>query len=294
EFSWWVGDFIDELYRIQPQIINHDGHGYPNYMLKAGSDAFYSFENEKPFFIYSHSCLTGSFDNYYPGDQYREEDCIAEILTCEIPFGAFACILNARYGLGSEHSPISPSGSFDESFYKALFTNNIRELGRANHFSKEDNVWRINDNGYRWCYYQTNLFGDPQLRIKSPYEIPPEKPTMPSGPTSGKVGVECMYSTSTTDPNDYDVYYLFDWGDGSFSSWLGPYPSGEICESRYTWDTSGDYLIKVKAKNINEVESVWSDPLPISMPKVHTYNPITQLILKMLERHPFLQSLFFF
>jgi hypothetical protein len=270
DFSWWMGDFIEKVYTLQPQIINHDGHGYPNYMLKSSSDNFYLFENEKPFFIYSHSCLTGSFDNYYPGGRYGEEDCIAEILTCEIPYGAYACILNARYGLGSENSPSSPSGSYDESFYKALFTKNIRELGGANHFSKEDNVWRINENGYRWCYYETNLFGDPQLRVKYPNESPPYIPTMPSGPTNGKTSVECTYSTSTTDPNNYDLYYLFDWGDGTFSSWLGPYPSGEICEAKYTWDKSGNYLIKVKAKNSNEVQSQWSDPLPITMP--YSYN----------------------
>jgi hypothetical protein len=266
-FTWYPEDFIQELYSIQPQIINHDGHGYPDYMLKMGSDNFYAFQNEKPFFIYSHSCLTGSFDNYYPGGYYSDEDCIAEILTCEIPYGAYACILNARYGLGSENSPIAPSGSYDESFYKALFTENIRELGGASHFSKEDNVWRINENGYRWCYYQTNLFGDPQLRVKYPNEIPPNKPMTPSGQTNGKIGSEYTYSTSTTDPSNYDLYYLFDWGDGTFSSWLGPYPSGETCEAKYTWGKSGNYIIKVKAKNSNEVQSQWSDPVPINMPK---------------------------
>lgn len=284
-FTWYLEDFIQELDSVQPQIINHDGHGYPDYMLKMESNFFYDFQNEKPFFIYSHSCLTGSFDNYYPGGQYGEDDCIAEILTCEIPYGAYACILNARYGLGSENSPIAPSGSYDESFYKALFTENIRELGGANHFSKQDNIWRINENGYRWCYYQTNLFGDPQLRIKYPNEIPPNKPMTPSGPTNGKIGVECTYSTSSTDPNNYDLYYLFDWGDGTYSNWLGPYPSGETCEAKYTWGKSGSYMIKVKAKNSNEVQSQWSDPLPITMP--YSYNkPIPQFLELLFQRFP--------
>ena len=290
-FTWYPEDFIQELYTVQPQIINHDGHGYPNYMLKMGDFDFFEFENEKPFFIYSHSCLTGSFDNYYPGGNYAEDDCIAEILTCEIPYGAYACILNARYGLGSENSPIAPSGAYDESFYKALFTENIREIGGANHFSKEDNVWRINENGYRWCYYQTNLFGDPELRIKSPYEIPPNKPMTPVGLTNGKTGDEYTYSTSTTDPNNYDLYYLFDWGDGTFSSWLGPYPSGETCEAQFTWDKSGSYMIKVKAKNSNGVQSQWSDPLPITMP--YSYNKLTLSFLELLsDRFPYVFSIF--
>lgn len=282
DFTWWPEDLIQELYRVEPQIINHDGHGYPDYMLKMGSDSFYELINEKPFFIYSHSCLTGSFDNYYPGGRYGEDDCIAEILTCEIPYGAYACILNARYGLGSENSPTSPSGSYDESFYKALFIENIRELGGANHFSKEDNVWRINENGYRWCYYQTNLFGDPQLRIRYPNELAPNKPMTPFGPTNGTTGVECTYSTSTTDPNNYDLYYLFDWGDGTFSSWLGPYSSGETCEAKHNWSKSGSYVLKVKAKNSKEVQSQWSDSLPITMP--YNYNQIIQSIELLLQR----------
>jgi hypothetical protein len=76
--------------------------------------------------------------------------------------------MNARYGLGSENSLDSPSGRYDESFFKALFTENMREIGRANHYSKEDNVWRIDENGMRWSYWETNLFGDPQLKIKNP------------------------------------------------------------------------------------------------------------------------------
>ena len=285
DFTWWPEDFIQEVYRFQPQIINHDGHGYPNYMLKMGSSAFYTFENEKPFFIYSHSCLTGSFDNYYPGGRYGEDDCIAEILTCEIPYGAYACILNARYGLGSENSEIAPSGSYDESFYKALFIENIRELGGANHFSKQDNIWRINENGYRWCYYQTNLFGDPQLRIKYPHEIPPDKPTIPSGPTNGTIGVECTYSTSTTDPNNLNLYYLFDWGDGTYTNWLGPYSSGQTCEANHNWSKSGSYAIKVKAKNTNEVQSIWSDPLSITMP--YSINkPLSKFLELLFQQFP--------
>ena len=264
---WYPEDLVEEIYSVQPQIINHDGHGYPNYMLKMGSDSFYELTNEKPFFIYSHSCLTGSFDNWYPGDYYGEEDCIAEILTCEIPYGAFACILNARYGLGSETSPISPSGSYDESFYKAVFTEKIRELGRASHYSKEDNIWRIDENGYRWCYYQTNLFGDPSLRIKNPADIAPGKPETPMGPSSGAINTEYPYKTSAIDPNDNQLFYLFNWGDGTTSGWIGPYASGKEVTVNHTWSKKGSYQIKVKAKNTEEIESEWSDPLSVSMPK---------------------------
>jgi hypothetical protein len=223
--------------------------------------------NEKPFFIYSHSCLTGSFDNWDCYRGYQDFDCVAEVLTCEMPNGAFACILNARYGLGSEDTLESPSGMYDESFFSAIFHQHLRELGYANHFSKEDNIWRINENGMRWCYYQTNLFGDPQLQIKSPVETP-DKPSKPMGSLQGKANNEYSYVSRTTDPQGEQIYYLFDWDDGSTSGWLGPYESGEECTATHTWENQGSFNIKVKAKDILNHESEWSDPLTVSMPKV--------------------------
>jgi len=292
ENDWDPEELAEEIYSIEPHMINHDGHGYVTYMFKTGSYFCYELTNEKPFFVYSHSCLTGSFDNWAPSGGYGEDDCIAEILTCEIPYGAFACILNARYGLGSEDSPYAPSGGYDESFYKALFTENIKELGRASHYSKEDNVWRIDENGYRWCYYQTNLFGDPALKIKDPTEKP-DKPSKPSGPTSGKAGTEYTYTSSTTDPDGDQVYYWFDWGDGTNSGWIGPLVSGATGSAKHKWTSQGNYQIKVKAKDTANIESEWSDPLPVSMPKNKPYinTPFLQFLQDLMQRFPLLAKL---
>jgi len=150
-------------------IVNHDGHGWTTYALKMHNSDLKGLYNTEYFFLYSQTCLAGSFDNWYPEDNYYEDDCFAEHLTCD-EHGAFACIMNSRYGLGRENSTDSPGQRYDSSFFKALFQENIREVGRANHFSKEDNVWRINENGMRWTYYETNLFGDPQVAIKEPTE----------------------------------------------------------------------------------------------------------------------------
>jgi len=292
--NWYPEELADEIYTIKPQIINHDGHGYVDYMFKTGSYFFRELTNEKPFFVYSHSCLTGSFDNWGPWGGYQEDDCIAEILTCESPYGAFACILNARYGLGSEDSPFAPSGGYDESFYEALFVENIKELGRASHYSKEDNVWRIDENGYRWCYYQTNLFGDPELRIKDPAEERPNKPSKPQGETNGKTGEEYTFTSSSTDPKGSQLLYLFDWGDGSNSGWLGPFESGETATGSYTWDSSDSYQVKVCAKNMDGIISEWSDPLSVSMPKnkMLSHNILFfQFLEKILNQFPLLEKL---
>ena len=165
----WDKYYLYNILNKGIHIINHDGHGWTTYALKMRNEDLKKLKNTKYFFLYSQTCLAGSFDNWYPENGYYEDDCFAEHLTCD-KYGAFACIMNSRYGLGKENSTDSPGQRYDYSFFKALFEKNIKELGRANHFSKEDNVWRINENGMRWTYYQTNLFGDPQLAIKEPEE----------------------------------------------------------------------------------------------------------------------------
>jgi hypothetical protein len=101
---------------------------------------------------------------------------------------------------------------------------------------------------------------------------PPNKPNKPSGETSGKTGIEYTYATSTTDPDGDQVYYMWSWGDGTNSGWLGPYNSGETAEATHVWDEEGEYKIKVRAKDIHGEVSSWSDSLSISMPKSKAVN----------------------
>jgi len=95
----------------------------------------------------------------------------------------------------------------------------------------------------------------------------PEKPEKPSGPDSGKTGVTYLFSTRAVDPNDDQLYYMWDWDDGNVSEWLGPSDSGAIASASYQWSKKGEYSIRVKAKDIYGEESDWSDPLSITMPK---------------------------
>jgi hypothetical protein len=91
----------------------------------------------------------------------------------------------------------------------------------------------------------------------------PEKPNTPDGATSGEVGMTYYYATQTIDPEGDQIYYLFDWGDDTDSSWLGPYDSGATAEGSHTWTDQGMYEIKVIAKDDNGGYSEWSDPLPV-------------------------------
>jgi VCBS repeat-containing protein len=93
----------------------------------------------------------------------------------------------------------------------------------------------------------------------------PVKPQRPTGPSEGQSNVEYTFNATTTDPNGHQVYYQWDWGDGSTSSWLGPYDSGDTTQAKHRWG-KGSYSIKVKAKDIYGAESDWSESLAITMP----------------------------
>jgi hypothetical protein len=113
---------------------------------------------------------------------------------------------------------------------------------------------------------ENHLFGDPSLIIglKS---TAPLKPNPPIGVSSGKIGENYVYTTFTSDPDGDLIYYLFDWGDGSNSNWLGPYNSGVKVNASHKWTETGVYEIKVIAKDSHGVMSEWSDCSLVNMPK---------------------------
>jgi PKD domain-containing protein len=116
---------------------------------------------------------------------------------------------------------------------------------------------------------------------------PPNKPSIPEGATMGRIGVSYSYNSVADDPNGDRIYYQFDWDDGTKSDWLGPYVSGQGISTSHIWSNRGSFQVKVKAKDESGEESVWSDPLSISMPKQYRY----QLLLhQWLLMHPFFRG----
>ena len=150
----WPKSVIMNLIDQGVYFINHLGHSSYNYNLKMGNDDVSSLTNEKYCFIYSQGCMAGGFDN---------DDCIAEYFTIKDTNGAFAGIWNARYGWFWSYSTDGDSQRFHREYWDAVFGEGIPEISRANHDSKEDNLYIINRSCIRWVYYQTNLFGDPTL-----------------------------------------------------------------------------------------------------------------------------------
>ncbi|UCD13811.1 MAG: PKD domain-containing protein, partial [Thermoplasmatales archaeon] len=89
---------------------------------------------------------------------------------------------------------------------------------------------------------------------------PPDAPNI-TGPHYGRPGVEYTFCINgIVDPEGDDLYCLWDWGDGNFSGWLGPYGSGGTMCASHAWSEEGEYEIRVKTKDIHNAESDWSEP----------------------------------
>ena len=271
----WSSEDIITIVNKGIHILNHDGHSYYGYNMRMVNNKVESFTNDQYFFAYSIGCMAGGFDD---PDGY---DCFAEYMTVKTENGAFAGIWNARYGWFWAHRTDGDGTRYTREFWDAVFGENIPVISKANQDSREDNLYLIQRSCMRWTYYQLNLFGDPAIAFH--ISNPPNKPSMPSGPTSGSAGIECTYASSTIDPDGDQVFYLWDFGDGTNSGWLGPYVSGVTSSINYSWEEKGNYVIKVKAKDGYGAESEWSDPLPVSMPKNKLLS-IDSLFLRLLER----------
>jgi hypothetical protein len=123
------------------------------------------------------------------------------------------------------------------------------------------------------------------MKLKDFDNNQPDQPAKPSGTKRGGTGTQYIYTTSTSDSDGDQVYYLWNWGDGNQSKWLGPYNSSEVCQANHTWGTKGKYPVKVMSKDSYGREGNWSDPLTVTMPLSNTI-PYQKLWERLFERFP--------
>jgi len=140
--------------------------------------------------------------------------------------------------------------------------------------------------GYIYFADDQTVVGDPTFHY-SFENSPPSTPDI-DGPTHGKAGISYAYYSSSTDSDGDQVFYNWSWGYGKFSGWIGLYEPGENASVMHSWGRRGIYLIKVKAKDTNGVESDWSNPMIVSMPRTVSFN---SLLIRFLERSPMLEKL---
>ena len=223
--SWSQSDLVSRI-NSGLHIINHLGHGSPDYAMKLyNSDITSQLTNTDLCFVYSQTCLAGHFDG---------TDCWAETMNIKTDSGGFAVIMNARYGWGSGYSTDGPNQRFDREFWDAVFDEGIPQLGPANHDSKEDNLYRINQECMRWCTYEINLFGDPTVSVQGvdvslSVDCPAGTPSFlaPGQPTD--ITVQIDPGDENLIPGSGTLYYRYD--GGTFQTSLLTHLSGNLYQA---------------------------------------------------------------
>ena len=192
----WSKSQLLSLMNGGKHVFNHLGHSSKTYCAKLYTSDLPSLSNTEYFFMYSQGCQPGWFDS---------TNCFAEVITT-MAEGAFAVVMNARYGWGTHYSTDGPSQRFDRQFWDAVLEERFLELGWANQDSKEDNLWDINGSCIRWCYYELNLFGDPiqPFRISADCDWLSEDPESGTVAPAGSAFVDVTFDAGTLPAGVYE------------------------------------------------------------------------------------------
>ena len=86
---------------------------------------------------------------------------------------------------------------------------------------------------------------------------PPYQVTKPLGPSTGKTDKIYTFSCKAEDVEKDEIYYMFVWGDGTNSGWIGPFRAGETAEASHSWSKKGTYEIKVFVKDDKGNQGEW-------------------------------------
>jgi hypothetical protein len=227
------------------------------------------YHNTMPFFVHDYGCHCGDFD--------QGDGVIESMLFNSDTYLAFGCVYNTGYGWGNFDSTNSSSAFQAKQFwnyflnmdnYSGDYSN--WQFGKGHAWSKDSMAptidWDASSGTWRGVIECCLLFGDPAQIFKTPH--PSQSPTQPATPAGQTLVIwnqEYSYTSSATDPENEQIYYLFDWGDGSNSGWLGPYSSGQTVVGSHIWTALGTDDVKVKAKDIWGAASPWSEPLHITI-----------------------------
>lgn len=91
--------------------------------------------------------------------------------------------------------------------------------------------------------------------------LAPEEINCAEGVCPIKYYVDTEYTFRTTCTDEGKVYYYWEWGDGDYTDWDGPYdttPYPVYAQASHIWTEPGIYGIRVKAKDVFNQESGWS------------------------------------
>ena len=130
-----------------------------------------------------------------------------------------------------------------------------------------------------------NIVNDTTWAFIGRLNTPPNTITI-DGPAQGKKGVTYDYNFSAIDPENDEIYYYIEWGDGEdIKLWIGPYASGEEITINHTYIDESSFTIRVLTKDMYDFKSDWAT-LEVTMPKNNPFNFNFKLLNWLIERFP--------
>ena len=166
---------------------------------------------------------------------------------------------------------------------------------------QESNTFFTEKLQYKTMYYWQIIAKD-EHGASSPgpiwhFEIKPEKnepPEIPSinGPAIGGINKFTTYTFVAEDPDDDEVYYEIDWGDGIVDPWDGPYTSNKVITNNHKWNYWGLYTIRGRAKDKYGEIGDWGE-LTVTMPRGKMdYIPIIYFLSILSYHFPIINIIF--
>jgi hypothetical protein len=237
---------------------NWVGHGDENGIYMGGSAYLNSSDadaltNGNKLGVHSSiACFTGAWDEVPGGD------CFSEHLMNRVGGGVVGIAMNSRYGYGAPPNP-GPSELLDTLFMSRMLNHTEYHAGQALAFSRAYWSTYANQGMMRFCIYELNYHGDPELSVWT------EEPTALSASHAGTVyiGNNRPYSVTVTTAYDAPVesalVYLHKGTEVDVRGWTNS--SGQLT-LYVSPQTPGQMLMAVSARN----HYVYQDTVDVVVP----------------------------
>ena len=141
------------------------------------------------------------------------------------------------------------------------FVNSGRSISVSHTWSKTGIYWvkaKATDNKGAATSWSRPLIVSIKQKAK------PTMPITPTGPTSGSIGTSYTFGASAMSPDNNQVQFIFDWGDGTTTE-TGFVNSGRSVSTSHEWSDTGIYWVKARAVDSGGFSSSWSKPLIVTI-----------------------------
>jgi hypothetical protein len=129
--------------------------------------------------------------------------------------------------------------------------------GTANHIWKQKGAYQVKAMATDSNKDSSGWSSPFSINIAGTDNKPPNKPSTPTGVSSGYVGRIYTFTGYASDPNRDPIFYTIDWGDGQITK-TDLRTSGLSVRASHAWALAGVHSLRVMATDRNGAESAWS------------------------------------